>query len=140
MKRHPSPSALLGTAFVLVCALAVAHQPEVDATQVPGRPATDVSTELPLKPPAIFPMAKSCTTSSDCPNSLCSNGQCGGCVTSSDCRYGLCGNGRCGACSTSSDCKGWGLCGNGSCGGCTTSSDCGAFGSCSGSRCSGRPY
>jgi|GEM_PF-2292954 len=84
--------------------------------------------------------AKRCSTSSDCPNSKCSGGQCGACSTSSDCKYGKCSGGKCGSCSTSSDCGGWGKCSGGHCGSCSTSSDCGSFGSCSGGKCSKSPY
>jgi len=84
--------------------------------------------------------AKRCSTSSDCPNSKCSGGQCGSCSTSSDCKYGKCSSGKCGSCSTSSDCNGWGKCSSGHCGSCSTSSDCGSFGSCSGGKCGKSPY
>jgi hypothetical protein len=83
---------------------------------------------------------KRCSTSSDCPNSKCSGGQCGACSTSSDCKYGKCSSSKCGSCSTSSDCNGWGKCSSGQCGSCSTSSDCGSFGSCSGGKCSKSPY
>ena len=83
---------------------------------------------------------KKCSTSSDCPNSKCKSGKCGGCSTSSDCKYGKCKSGQCGGCSTSSDCGGWGKCKSGWCGGCSTSSDCGSFGSCSGGKCANSPY
>lgn len=85
-------------------------------------------------------VAKKCSTSSDCPNSKCKSGRCGGCSTSSDCKYGKCKSGQCGGCSTSSDCGGWGKCKSGRCGGCSTSSDCGGFGSCSGGKCGKTPY
>lgn len=88
----------------------------------------------------ILVAAKSCSTSSDCPHSKCSNGQCGGCSTTSDCGFGQCSGGKCGACSTSSDCKGWGSCSSGQCGSCSTSSDCGSWGSCSSGRCEKTPY
>lgn len=83
---------------------------------------------------------KRCSTSSDCPNSKCSGGNCGACSTSSDCKFGKCSSGKCGSCSTSSDCNGWGKCSSGKCGSCSTSSDCGSFGSCSGGKCGKSPY
>ena len=135
MKRSFLPVALLSA--VLLVTLVLANQSSVQATPVDSSRST--LADLPLVPPVALEM-KRCSTSSDCPNSKCSGGQCGACSTSSDCRYGKCSGGRCGACSTSSDCGGWGKCSSGRCGSCSTSSDCGSFGSCSGGRCAKTPY
>jgi len=109
--------------------LAKPNTPKIEA------PATDTAA-----PARTLLAAKRCSTSSDCPNSKCSSGQCGSCSTSSDCKFGKCSSGKCGSCSTSSDCGGWGKCSSGHCGHCSTSSDCGSFGSCSSGLCSKTPY
>jgi hypothetical protein len=119
----------------LAVTLVLANQSEVNATPTKA----GVTDQLPVAPPAADQL-KRCSTSSDCPNSKCKGGRCGGCSTSSDCKYGKCRSSRCGACSTSSDCGGWGKCKSGQCGGCSTSSDCGSFGSCRSGRCERTPY
>ena len=116
---------VIAVAMVLGAGLVVANQSAADNT------ATVDALQLDLK---------RCSTSSDCPNSKCSGGNCGACSTSSDCKFGKGSSGKCGSCSTSSDCGGWGKCSSGQCGSCSTSSDCGSFGSCSGGRCAKSPY
>lgn len=127
---------LISIGCVLVAGILFASQSAADYT----RPATVKAQAAAAQSAEVLVANKSCSTSSDCPNSKCSSGQCGACSTSSDCKYGKCSSGKCGACSTSSDCDGWGKCSGGQCGACSTSSDCGSFGSCSGGRCSKSPY
>ena len=122
-------------ACALLAGLLIAGQ---STAQLPKDNPTRV--EAPASNDGILVANKSCSTSSDCTGSKCSNGECGHCSTSSDCAYGSCSSGNCGACSTSSDCKGWGTCSSGKCGACSTSSDCGSFGSCSSGHCEKGPY
>ena len=148
MKRAPLFSALFAAA-VAVTAIAV-HQSTADATLVTETQPTQLTQQATFEASEIPEAwehamscdveAKRCSTSSDCPNSKCRKGKCGGCSTSSDCRYGKCKSSQCGGCSTSSDCGGWGKCKSGRCGGCSTSSDCGSFGSCRSGRCQKTPY
>lgn len=146
MKRTIAITGLF--AAVLGFGLFVADRSEADTPSLETQVAevtveTQVTEVAPVPgdgPGCAVEVAKRCSTSSDCPNSKCKSGQCGGCSTSSDCKYGKCKSGQCGGCSTSSDCGGWGKCKSGQCGGCSTSSDCGSFGSCRSGRCEKSPY
>lgn len=127
---------------VLGVGLFVADRSEADTPNIePELNQVMETAEVPGDAPnCAVEVAKKCSTSSDCPNSKCKSGHCGGCSTSSDCKYGKCKSGHCGGCSTSSDCGGWGKCKSGQCGGCSTSSDCGSFGSCRSGHCEKTPY
>lgn len=116
-----------------------AGEAAVESQPAQSRPSEELDPWSSLDGPEAEPQTR-CSTNSDCPNSQCRNGQCGGCSTNSDCGYGQCRSGQCGACSTNSDCRGWGSCNGGQCGRCSTSSDCGSFGSCSSGRCERSPY
>ncbi len=135
MKRLPVVAIVF--TIVLTAGFVLVGQSEADTTQSASQV---VAASTQAATPTDLLAGKRCSTSSDCPNSKCKSGKCGGCSTSSDCTYGKCSSGWCGSCSTSSDCKGWGKCKSGKCGGCSTSSDCGSFGSCSSGHCSSAPY
>jgi hypothetical protein len=130
---------MISVACVLAAGLFLATQSTAIPTQ-PEQTKVDAPAADTAAPAETLLAAKRCSTSSDCPGSKCSGGQCGACSTSSDCKYGKCSSSKCGACSTSSDCGGWGKCSSGQCGACSTSSDCGSFGSCSSGRCANSPY
>jgi len=130
---------LLSVVAALVAGVFFATQSSADYTPL-AQPKVEAPVADAAQPAEVLVAAKRCSTSSDCPNSKCSSGQCGACSTSSDCKYGKCSSGKCGSCSTSSDCGGWGKCSSGKCGSCSTSSDCGSFGSCSSGRCQNSPY
>ena len=116
----------------------------VERSEADNTPDVETQVTAPAEAPNscsdAIELSKKCSTSSDCPNSKCKSGKCGGCSTSSDCKYGKCKSGWCGGCSTSSDCGDWGKCKSGQCGGCSTSSDCGSFGSCKSGKCEKTPY
>ena len=81
-------------AMVFAAGLFMSNQSEAKVVPAIQVEQTTESEELPALGCDLEEVAKKCSTSSDCPNSKCKSGKCGGCSTSSDCKYGKCKSGQ----------------------------------------------